>query len=334
MTAEQFCLRWNNHQRTLISAFDGLYENGTLVDCTLAADGQYLKAHKVVLCACSPYLEALLSQHYNQHPIVILKDVKFTELQAILEYMYRGEVNVTQEQLGHFLKAAEMLQVRGLTYSENKSGGVTAQIVSSKFSAASSDSEKNASVVKPQELKKKEKLPVLPATGSNSSSVDSLKLLPSKLVLDIPPISPVNNAKDESVSPKRKKLSNSGEVESANISSPGNKNSGSATNDEPSSAAAGNSKFVFEVDPMETEFNAQNIKVEEFSDDSYDSDTLVVDEENAAAAGGKQQEPGPSGAVADGWAVSQGDEHPEATKGEIFETSIDSEALALFSPIL
>ena len=52
---QQFCLRWNNHKSTLISVFDTLLENGTLVDCTLAAEGKFLKAHKVVLCACSPY---------------------------------------------------------------------------------------------------------------------------------------------------------------------------------------------------------------------------------------------------------------------------------------
>lgn len=52
---QQFCLRWNNHQSTLISVFDTLLEKGTLVDCTLAAEGQFLKAHKVVLSACSPY---------------------------------------------------------------------------------------------------------------------------------------------------------------------------------------------------------------------------------------------------------------------------------------
>lgn len=54
---QQFCLRWNNHQSTIVSVFDNLLESQTLVDCTLAADGQYLKAHKVVLSACSPYLE-------------------------------------------------------------------------------------------------------------------------------------------------------------------------------------------------------------------------------------------------------------------------------------
>ncbi|XP_054288099.1 sex determination protein fruitless-like isoform X5 [Macrosteles quadrilineatus] len=115
MADQQFCLRWNNHQSTLISVFDTLLENGTLVDCTLAAEGQYLKAHKVVLCACSPYLEALLSQHYEKHPIVILKDVKFSELKSMMDYMYRGEVNISQDQLGTFLKAAESLQIKGLS---------------------------------------------------------------------------------------------------------------------------------------------------------------------------------------------------------------------------
>lgn len=56
MATEHFCLRWNNHQSTLVSVFDNLLESGTLVDCTLAADGRYLKAHKVVLSACSTYL--------------------------------------------------------------------------------------------------------------------------------------------------------------------------------------------------------------------------------------------------------------------------------------
>lgn len=52
---QQFCLRWNNHQNTLISVFDSLLESGSLVDCALAAEGQYMNAHKVVLSACSPY---------------------------------------------------------------------------------------------------------------------------------------------------------------------------------------------------------------------------------------------------------------------------------------
>ncbi|XP_053974127.1 protein jim lovell-like isoform X19 [Hylaeus volcanicus] len=118
---QQFCLRWNNHQSTLIQNFDTLLESGTLVDCTLAAEGKYLKAHKVVLSACSPYFEGLLSEHYDKHPVFILKDVKFKELKAMMDYMYRGEVNISQDQLAALLKAAESLQIKGL--SESKTGG-------------------------------------------------------------------------------------------------------------------------------------------------------------------------------------------------------------------
>lgn len=61
--------------------------------------------------------QVLLSQHHEKHPILILKDIKFQELKAMLDYMYRGEVNISQEQLCTFLKAAESLQIKGLTES-------------------------------------------------------------------------------------------------------------------------------------------------------------------------------------------------------------------------
>ncbi|XP_011299024.1 sex determination protein fruitless isoform X47 [Fopius arisanus] len=127
---QQFCLRWNNHQSTLIQNFDTLLESGTLVDCTLAAEGKYLKAHKVVLSACSPYFEGLLSEHYDKHPVFILKDVKFKELKAMMDYMYRGEVNISQDQLAALLKAAESLQIKGL--SESKTGGTNSNSSSTK----------------------------------------------------------------------------------------------------------------------------------------------------------------------------------------------------------
>ena len=38
----------------------------------------------------------------------------FSHLQAILEYMYAGEVNVAQADLPNFLKTAERLKVKGL----------------------------------------------------------------------------------------------------------------------------------------------------------------------------------------------------------------------------
>lgn len=90
-----------------------------MVDCTLGAEGKSLQAHKVVLSACSPYLEDLLTKHYDKHPILILKDVRFEELKAMVDYMYRGEVNVAHDKLNTFLQAAESLQIKGLSDSRN-----------------------------------------------------------------------------------------------------------------------------------------------------------------------------------------------------------------------
>jgi hypothetical protein len=68
----------------------------------------------MVLAACSSYFQQLLMENDCRHPIVILKDIKLTEMKAILEYMYKGEVNVAQDQLAGLLKAAETLKVKGL----------------------------------------------------------------------------------------------------------------------------------------------------------------------------------------------------------------------------
>lgn len=62
--------------------------------------------------------QSVLSQQYDKHPIIILKDVKYAELRAMMDYMYRGEVNISQDQLAALLKAAESLQIKGL--SDNK----------------------------------------------------------------------------------------------------------------------------------------------------------------------------------------------------------------------
>lgn len=50
-----------------------------------------------------------------QHPVVILQDMKYSEVDALVKFMYQGEVNVKQEDLARFLKVAEVLKIKGLT---------------------------------------------------------------------------------------------------------------------------------------------------------------------------------------------------------------------------
>ncbi|XP_026480706.1 longitudinals lacking protein, isoforms H/M/V-like [Ctenocephalides felis] len=113
--SQQFCVRWNSHLGSLGAAFPQLLAGGRFVDCTLACEGRQLTCHRLVLAACSGFFESLLGENPCQHPIIILKDVRFWELQALVDFMYKGEVNVTQEGLQDLLKCAETLQIRGLS---------------------------------------------------------------------------------------------------------------------------------------------------------------------------------------------------------------------------
>lgn len=112
---QQFCLKWNSYQTNLSKEFDDLLKSESFVDVTLACDGHSVKAHKMVLSACSPYFQALFFDHPCQHPIIIMKEVKWPELKAVVEYMYRGEINVGRDQIEPLLRVANMLKIRGLT---------------------------------------------------------------------------------------------------------------------------------------------------------------------------------------------------------------------------
>lgn len=56
---QQFCLRWNNFQTNFTSQFKALRVEEDFVDVTLACEGKRIKAHKLVLSACSPYFKEL-----------------------------------------------------------------------------------------------------------------------------------------------------------------------------------------------------------------------------------------------------------------------------------
>lgn len=120
-TAQQYCLRWNNHRSNLLTVFDELLHNEAFTDVTLVCEGGApIKCHRMVLAACSPYFQNLFTDLPCKHPVVVLKDVKYSEMKAILEYMYRGEVNVAQDQLAALLKIAEALKVKGLVEENRK----------------------------------------------------------------------------------------------------------------------------------------------------------------------------------------------------------------------
>ncbi|XP_050681787.1 longitudinals lacking protein, isoforms H/M/V-like isoform X2 [Leptidea sinapis] len=123
--ADQFCLRWNNFQSNIVSALDSLKCSGDLVDVTLTCEGKSIKAHKVILSACSPYFRNVFKENPCQHPVIILKDVSADDISSLLSYMYQGEVFIEESKLSSFLHTAALLQIKGLTgVTQQAHGGV------------------------------------------------------------------------------------------------------------------------------------------------------------------------------------------------------------------
>jgi len=109
-----YSLTWGDYGTSLLSAVQSLRCHGDLMDVTLAAEGRSFEAHKIVLCAASPYLLNLLKNTSCKHPIVMLAGVSASDLEALLEFVYRGEVSVNHSQLPSLLQAAQFLNIQGL----------------------------------------------------------------------------------------------------------------------------------------------------------------------------------------------------------------------------
>eukprot|EP00092_Neocalanus_flemingeri_P083151 GFUD01104320.1.p1 GENE.GFUD01104320.1~~GFUD01104320.1.p1 ORF type:complete len:330 (+),score=67.43 GFUD01104320.1:116-1105(+) len=132
-TDEQFCLRWNDFQQCIKSTFQDLRDENDFMDVTISCDGEQVKAHKVILSACSVTFKTLLKKNPAQHPVIVLWDVSPRDLAAILDFMYHGEVNVKQDHLNSFLAVAERLRVRGLCQNENSGGAGASGSSTTKF---------------------------------------------------------------------------------------------------------------------------------------------------------------------------------------------------------
>ncbi|XP_043209820.1 protein bric-a-brac 1-like isoform X1 [Amphibalanus amphitrite] len=120
MNSQKFCLKWDSFQGTVTSLFDQLRHDGELVDVTLCCEGQRVRAHRMMLSACSPYFRQLIQENPCQQLVFFLKDTSADDLRAIIEFIYKGSVNVAQSQLASFIKTAELLQIRGLSGEEDK----------------------------------------------------------------------------------------------------------------------------------------------------------------------------------------------------------------------
>jgi len=113
-----FSLSWGEFSSNISETFKDIRKSEELTDVTLACEDGELSAHKLILYGGSDFFRSVLIKVKHKHPLIYIKGVKLKYLEAIVDFMYHGEVSVPQDDLNTLLEAAKDLKVRGL--SENK----------------------------------------------------------------------------------------------------------------------------------------------------------------------------------------------------------------------
>lgn len=115
MATKTLNVTWDDHLQNLSGLFQDLYENKKLCDVTLyCSGGSLLKAHKIVLSACSPYFAKIFQEIDIKHPVIILKGVTYDEMHQLLEFMYKGSINILEQDLACLIQAGSYLEIKGM----------------------------------------------------------------------------------------------------------------------------------------------------------------------------------------------------------------------------
>merc|ERR1712126_14824 len=109
--------QFETHSKRILS---DLINSNEFTDVTFVCDDQMqLSAHKSVLSSSSPVLKTIISNNPHPNPLIYLKGIHHSDLQALLQYIYLGETNIPEERLTDFLNLAKEFLVIGLTDSQN-----------------------------------------------------------------------------------------------------------------------------------------------------------------------------------------------------------------------
>ena len=118
-------MQWAFFQSSHTTSFQDIRDDGELLDVTLVCDdGRQLEAHKVVLSANSSVFRQMLTRNIHPHPLIFLTEQNSKKVGQILDFLYKGEVGMPDNEVTEFLELSRKLQIKSLdeVASSEKSG--------------------------------------------------------------------------------------------------------------------------------------------------------------------------------------------------------------------
>ena len=94
---EKFCLKWNDYNTNITTSYGELRESFEFSDVTLMCEEDHkIEAHRVILSASSPFFSRVLLKNNLSHQLIYMRGLKAMDLEAIVDFIYKGEANVYQ----------------------------------------------------------------------------------------------------------------------------------------------------------------------------------------------------------------------------------------------
>merc|ERR1719233_825275 len=112
---DKWCMKWNEFDTNIREYLIILREDQRLFDVTLVTgDGQHIQAHKIILSAGSHFFNDIFLKSNHTNMMIYLKGISSDTLEPVIDFIYNGEVSITQEQLKVFIETGKELLVKGL----------------------------------------------------------------------------------------------------------------------------------------------------------------------------------------------------------------------------
>ena len=116
MSQEKYNLTWHTYTDHLKDMMKDLMENSNFADVSLICeDRKTIRAHKNILSSSSPIFKDILEGDASNNCNIYLRDVNYSEMLSILQFIYLGEASFHENRVNEFLSVAKSLEIKELS---------------------------------------------------------------------------------------------------------------------------------------------------------------------------------------------------------------------------
>ena len=97
-STEKHHIQWSAFESNIARTFGDLKEDKAFADVTIVCGNQRLEANKIVLSVGSTFFRRIFNENPHPHPLICMVGIKFSDLEALLNFAYFGEAFVVEDE--------------------------------------------------------------------------------------------------------------------------------------------------------------------------------------------------------------------------------------------